>query len=198
MRITIRNSVFETNSSSCHSFTVSKREKYMNWKLENYRGEKIRIGDEKYHKFFEPELLRNKIVHTSGCKLCFLIACLGEYLECLEEKLFPKTKKITKDNVFNLPFMRWLKEIIKEFYQVELNYDSSIDYYPYINCIWLEESPYDILGEIMEMTLKDGERTEFRAGYVESIFNDEKLFKNFVIQFLNNEEVVIVDEYEEW
>lgn len=198
MKVTIRNSVFETNSSSSHTFTVAKRENYMNWKLEDYRGEKMCIGDEKYNKLFDPELLRNKIVHSSGCKLCFLIACLGEYLECLEEKLFSGTKKITKKDVFGIPFMKWLKEIIKEFYQVELDYDCSSDCYPYIEPIWFEESPYDVLGEIMEMTLKDGERSEFRAEYVESILNDEKLFKDFVIQFLNNEEVVVVDEYEEW
>ena len=67
-----------------------------------------------------------------------------------------------------------------------------------IEPIWFEESPYDVLGEIMEMTLNDGKRIEFRAGYVESILSDEKLFKDFVIQFLNNEEVVVIDEYEEW
>jgi hypothetical protein len=173
----------------------------MHWKLEDYIGEKMKIGDKKYQKLFDPNTLQNKIIHTSGSKLAFLIAILGEYLECKSDDYFESTKDITKQQVFDLPFMKWLQDVVMDIYRIELDYNSDCEIYPFIEPMWFDESPFDVLGPVMNETLKSTTYIidcKDNEEIVKKVLKDIIIFKAFVNSYLTNKDLVIIDEFEEW
>lgn len=201
MKLQIRQSVYETNSSSAHTFTVTKRESYMHWKLEDYKNKTIKICDPEWKNLFNSEKLQNQIIHTSGCKLVFLLGILAEHLECSAE-FFVDNKLLSKDDVYNLPFLRWLKEEVKALHCIDLDYESGINTYPYLEEIWFDMSTYSVIAPLMREVLSQDENLSVTGmddkEIVRKVLNDEDLFKSFVRTWLTNDDIVVIDEYEEW
>lgn len=201
MKLQIRQSVYETNSSSAHTFTVTKREAYMHWKLEDYKNKTIKICNPEWEPLFNPENLQNQIIHTSGCKLVFLIGILAEHLECSAE-FFVDNKDKTKENVYDLPFLKWIKEEVKALHCIDLDYESGIETYPYLEPIWFDMSTYSVIAPLMREVLSQND--QLPSNYmddkeiVRKVLNDEDLFRSFVRTWLTNDDIVVIDEYEEW
>lgn len=201
MKRQIRQNVFETNSSSSHTVTVSKPKDNLGWKLEDYSGQKLTYGSNTY---FDPAELQGKICSTSGTKFSLLFSIINEFIDNLgvPEKICEKMKG-DDIKLANLPVYTWVQEFLKEKYNIDLVYGFWEDDQEFGQC-YLDCDTSVVLWEIYKfaMGIDDGYTyNSYPRFYTEEKFievlKDEASFKEFMYKVLSNPDVVLVDEYEE-
>jgi hypothetical protein len=182
----IRNTVFETNSSSTHSMTIRRIPE---------NEVKIPFGVEKYDICQVKELGYNKVVVGEVQKLRYLIAFVASriiedvddgVLELSEEYYSYWGNKADlgwekfKKNILQHFWVIWISEVVKEERNTSLVFDKVCDEFPYISEVYSFEDSFSY--EMLDISRKD--------------MNDEKRVKEVFRDIIFNPNIVIEDRVE--
>lgn len=202
MKRQIRQNVFETNSSSSHTVTVSKPKDNLGWKLEDYSGQTLTYEPNDY---FNPEELQGERCSTSGTKFSLLFSIINEFIDTygVPEQICEEMKG-DDIKLANLPVYTWVQEFLKEKYNIDLVYGHWEDDQEFGQC-YLDCDDGVVLWEIYKfaMGIDDGYTYNsyprfYTKEKIIEVLKDEARFKEFMYKVLSNPDVVLVDEYEEW
>ena len=177
MKRQIRRNVFETNSSSTHSLSISTNRKKIEY--QDIPRDSTVVLDDSFNTGTE-------IFDEMG-KLNFVVTMLASIIEATEYEDDP-IKIETFEEMIALSWFRWLAEVVKEESNTEVVYDcpvqwngTHVKYAPYYDTTYDEyESVEEIFTDGDEWVLKD--RDKFKARVKDIIYN-----KNVIIESKENE-----------
>lgn len=168
----IRRCVFETNSSSTHSISIYKWTPTKEFPIP--KNENINI---------KGEISNQTEIKDELGKLKYIICMLASNAENNEDYFIDEKDKISYigSNYPDKYFQRlindntfiWLKELIKEKYNTEINYIRDNDSFPYYETVC---DDYLSIREVLNCDLKD-----------------EKSFKNRISEIIFDENIIIED-----
>ena len=176
MKRQIRRSVFETNSSSTHSIIICCRK---NKVYNDIPKNSTVVIDGTYNT--------ESIIFDEMGKLNFVVTMLASIVECKND--YDELNIKSFDEMINLNWFRWLKEVVYDqsgtdlVYECPIGYQNKpVTYVPYYDTTYDED---DTVEDI------------FTGGH-DNIIENEELFKKRVKDIIYNPEVLIKDEEEEY
>ena len=177
MKRQIRRCVFETNSSSTHSLSICSRK---NRVYNDIPKNSTVVLDDTY-------ITESIIVDEMG-KLNFVVTMLASIVEYKNDYDELDVKVKSFDEMINLNWFRWLKEVVYEqsgtdvIYECPIRYGKPASWIPYYKTTYDEDDTVDNI---------------FTGGH-DNIMDNEELFKKRVKDIIYNPEVIIKDEEEEY
>lgn len=194
----IRKNVFETNSSSSHTISISKKEPFMNWELESFRGKTLVYRND---NLFDCSLLHNDACTTTGTKFTLLLGLLNAFID--DDDVKDMLGLNENESVFNLDMYSWISTFLKEQFDIEFiwnNWNGNEE----IDGTWLDESKGETLYKLYNYVYNINDTTNEPRPYnymelkIIEVLKNENDFIDFLEKFILDENVVLIDSYGEW